>query len=317
GTVALLLARDVPPLLAPTSGPEVTEATPEEVREGLLLALVFGASGFLAVGYEVLWFRLLAYHANNTVYTFSVMLAVYLTGLVVGALACALWVGRDKGALLASFARVQLGIAIAASVSLGFAGQGGTILEKLGYSGLSAGSLGSLVLLVAIVLLVPTTLIGMSFPLASELSVVRLAKVGGRVGLLYSLNTFGGVLGSLVAGMVLLPLLGVQASFQLLILGNLALFGVLWLTQPALRTPSLRREAVLTTLGVVGFAVALGPSWLVHQLTRSYPGELLVFEETDDATFMVLEHQDERVGPYQQLAVNGTSYANNRPEGMR
>ncbi|MCB9677752.1 MAG: fused MFS/spermidine synthase, partial [Alphaproteobacteria bacterium] len=243
--------------------------------------------------------------------------ATYLLGLVLGALVCARWISRDKSALLASFARVQLGIGVAAAISLGFAGQVATLLHALDYSALDASGLAKLGLVVALVVLAPTTLIGMSFPLASELAVHRLSALGSRVGLLYSLNTYGGVLGSLCAGLVLLPLIGVQAAFVLFVLGNFALFGALWLTQPELRGfPGLKREAALSAGMVAVVLVLLGPGYIRRQLTL-YPGEKLVYEETEDATFMVLQHDDPLVGPFQQLVVNGTSYANNRPEGRR
>jgi spermidine synthase len=59
---------------------------------------------------------------------------------------------------------------------------------------------------------VPTTLIGISLPLASELTIQHVSVLGRRLGRLYALNTLGGTLGSLTAGFVLVPYLGTQAS---------------------------------------------------------------------------------------------------------
>jgi spermidine synthase len=95
------------------------------------------------------------------------------------------------------------------------------------------------------------------------------------------------------------------------------LFVLLWATQPKLRSAQLRRDGVSATIGVVAIAAYLGPNYLIDTLTWRYPGEKLVIEETDDATFMVLQYDDEVAGRFQQLVVNGTSYANNRPEGRR
>ncbi|MCO4745920.1 MAG: fused MFS/spermidine synthase [Proteobacteria bacterium] len=316
GVVALWLARDEAVLPVEAAGAVDAEPSAAD-RQAMTLLAVFAASGFLALGYEVLWFRLLMYSAANTVYSFSTMLSTYLLGLVAGSFACARWLAPHKDKLLANFARVQLGIAVAALVSLGVASQSKVILHYLGYSPLRAGGMVPLVITTLLVLLPPTTLIGLSFPLASELTVQRLSRLGSRVALLYALNTYGGVLGSLVAGFVLLPLLGAQSAFTLLALGNLALFAVLYATQNELRSvPGLRREAGLTAATCLVILLAYGPGYLRESQSR-YDGEVLVYKETDDATFVVLKYEDEHAGTFQSVVVNGTSYANNRPEGRR
>ena len=78
----------------------------------------------------------------------------------------------------------------------------------------------SFLFLAIVVLLLPATLIGISFPLASELTVHRINRLGQRLGLLYGLNTLGGVCGSLLTGFVLLPLLGSQMSFLVIAIAS-------------------------------------------------------------------------------------------------
>src|SRR5580700_12252377 len=82
-------------------------------------------------------------------------------------------------------------------------------------------------------LLLSTTLIGVSFPLASELTVMRTSVLGRRIGALYALNTIGGVLGSLTAGFVLIPCLGSQGALTVLILKNMVLFIATAASQPS------------------------------------------------------------------------------------
>ena len=61
----------------------------------------------------------------------------------------------------------------------------------------------------------------------------------------------------------------------------------------------------------------LGPHYLAEAQTTFEEAELLAFRETRDATFVVLGYQSEVTGAYQQLLVNGWSYANNAMPGRR
>ena len=70
--------------------------------------------------------------------------------------------------------------------------------------------------------------------------------------------------------------------------------------------------------GVVLVALLLlGPHYLERQLTAFTGAKVLELRESREATFAVLQYEDEASGRYQQLLVNSKSYANNRPEGRR
>jgi spermidine synthase len=313
GLVGLWLATQTPP---------PPPADEEPVAEGPLPSAwiaLFAVSGFVAIGYEVLWFRMLRYFTAHTVYTFSTFLTIYLLGLVIGALACARWLAPRKDELAVSFARVQLGIGIAAIVSFAILGRSRFVLSLTSdYHALSGSSFLGLLLLSALVLLPPTILLGLAFPLVSELAVQSLRGLGARVGLLYGSNTLGGVLGSLVTGFLLLPVLGAQLSFVILIVCNFALFGaVWWMDARVRRRPEVLREAAgaVALLGVV--LVLLGPNFLRASQTAFTGGDVLDFRENEDAAFVVMGYDEPHTGPYQQVIVNGTSYANNRPGGRR
>src|SRR4030095_3084677 len=175
-----------------------------------------------------------------------------------------------------------------------------------------------IIFLSLVVFLLPTTLIGIGFPLASELTIHRLSALGHRLGRLYALNTIGGTGGSLTARFLLLPHLGTQASLTLIVGLNLLLFVATVLTQPALRQD--RRLVRLGTEGILFFTVGvlvLGPRYLVEAQTRFDGAQVLGFREARDATFVVTGYESAEAGAYQQLLVNGRSYANNAPPGRR
>ena len=128
----------------------------------------------------------------------------------------------------------------------------------------------------------------------------------------------GGVLGSLVVGFGLLPLVGSQGSYMIVVLLNLALFMILVASQRPLRGDRrLHREGALGVVFLMACGFVLGRNYLKESLTNFQGAEVLAFRESPDATFVVLGYQAPHTGRYQQLVVNGTSYANNSPPGRR
>lgn len=297
-------------------------------REVAALVVIFAASGFVSIAYEILWFRVLANFSLHTVYAFSAMLSTYLLGLVLGAFICAKFLAPRKDRLLVNFARVQVLIAAAGLLTVALLGRSRNILEliaplpaRLGIPDRILDPLAGTTEIIGLslaVFLLPTTLIGIGFPLASELTIHHVSALGHRLGRLYALNTLGGTLGSLTAGFLLLPYLGTQGSLTLIVALNLLLFIATVASQSALRRD--RRLWRLGAEGVVFFAVGvwfLGPGYLADAQTRFEGARILAFREARDATFVVTGYESKDAGAYQQLLVNGRSYANNAPPGRR
>ncbi|HUC69363.1 MAG TPA: fused MFS/spermidine synthase [Stellaceae bacterium] len=293
--------------------------------KGSLLIWLFAGSGFVSIAYEVVWFRFLTNVSTSSVYAFSGMLGTYLIGLVIGALICARFLAAHKDRLLRYFAVTQFGIAVAATLTLAILGKAGTIGQALqpivsalvpAHAQMLLGDDVSFFVTCFVALLLPTTLIGISFPLASELTAVRMSALGRQIGTLYALNTIGGVLGSLTAGFVLIPYLGSQWALAVLISTNMLLFAAVTLSQPGLPKSLWRPGAIALTVVVVSFAV-FGPHYLERQLTAFVGARVLELRESKEATYTVLEYDDAAAGKFQQLLVNSRSYANNRPEGRR
>jgi spermidine synthase len=293
-----------------------------------ILVFVFAVSGFTSIAYEVLWFRILSNFSLHTVYAFSAMLATYLLGLVLGSLICATFLANRKDRLLVYFAQLQLLIATSGMVTLALLGRSRNILLAIASLPIRLeiparfldplASTTEITAFCLVVLLIPTTLIGIGFPLASELTIQQLPILGRRIGRLYAFNTLGGTLGSLTTGFLLLPLLGSQASLTVVIVLNLLMFVLLVVSQPSLRVDRKLRRLGLE--GVIVFGVGvwyLGPHYLAEAQTKFEGGRVLAFEETRDATFVVMGYQTEQDGSYQQILVNGRSYANNSPPGRR
>jgi len=325
GGFGLLASRHEQPFALKEPKREEVHSEGSNVGTATLLIWLFACSGFVSIAYEVVWFRFLTNISTSSVYAFSGMLSTYLFGLVIGALICARFLAPRKDQLLRYFAITQFGIAVAATLTLAILGKASALRSLLSpivlvvvpvRTQMLLGDDVSFFFICIVALLLPTTLIGISFPLASELTVPRMSALGRRIGTLYALNTIGGVLGSLTAGFVLIPYLGSQSALNVLILINMFLFAAIAASQPGLLASLWRQGTIALAVVVLSFLV-LGPHYLERQLTAFIGAKVLELRESKEATFAVLEYEDEATGKYQQLLVNSKSYASNRPEGRR
>jgi spermidine synthase len=185
---------------------------------GVLLLLA--ATGLLGIGYEVLVVRALSQIAENTVYTFAILLAVYLVGTTLGAGIYARWlVSRFEATVL----RDRLLQMLAAACLLGtllfslvdtIKTQ---ILDSLDPS--IGNALGAETLLAGMVFLLPTMLMGALF---SHLSTSARAD-GVAFGRALGINTLGAALSPLLFSVLLVPLLRLNLVLLLVAAAYLAL----------------------------------------------------------------------------------------------
>jgi spermidine synthase len=174
-------------------------------------------SGMSAMGAEVVWTRLLSLLLGGTVYTFSLILAVFLIGL---------GIGSSLGALLArraAAARAALG-ACQWLLTAAIAWTAVMIAQSLPYWPIVPGLAPSpwytfqLDLVRCLwAILPPACLWGASFPLALAAAAARGEDPGRLVGGGYAANTVGAIAGALVFSLVLIPTLGTAGAERVLI----------------------------------------------------------------------------------------------------
>jgi spermidine synthase len=226
-----------------------------------LLVVLYGVAGFASLTLEVGWVRLVSLAIGSTTYGFTTTLCTFITGLALGGYA----VTRVPFMLarpVASLFWLNVAIALWSLLSLPYLGSLPLHVAELisGSGGSWAAVVRGEILLVASTILVPTLAMGAMFPLAVELVHRGVRGAGAAVGLAYAANTWGNILGSFVAGFVLVPLLGMRGT----IIASAALGAAVAaaLLAPAWRE---RRAAVALRLGAVAaalaLAVALVPAW--------------------------------------------------------
>ncbi len=218
GLVALWMSRRESPHAVTAAAVEAARPDGRLPREVWGLALL---SGFVAIGLEVLWTRMFAQVLHNSTYSFSAILVTFLAALGCGA-ALARRLCRVDAAPAVVTARLLTvaGAAVAASPWLFHAWTDG-----LQYVAPQAGWQAYVVAVftcAAVVLLVPGTLVGALYPFTLHWAAQHRVEVAPTLGRLAAVNTLGAVAGSLVAGFVLLPGLGLWSSIRALALLYLA-----------------------------------------------------------------------------------------------
>ena len=175
---------------------------------GTLRWLVAAAiAGFSLLALEVIWFRFLLLFVKGHANAFAVMLAVVLAGIAVGGLVASLCQRLTPGAH-----RFAAPLAFVASVAVVTSYRYfPSVIEPFGLESITQAEA---IVRVSLPLMFPVSLIsGMFFPLVGAALRAGLTSEIVTAGTLTLANTIGAAVGSLVAGFVLLPLLGIERSF--------------------------------------------------------------------------------------------------------
>jgi spermidine synthase len=157
----------------------------------------------------------------------------------------------------------------------------------------------------------PATVIGISFPMLGGLAAHRRADLGESIGYVYGANTMGCVAGSLLAGLVAVPLISSYKSFLIVVLlsvltGACALLGA--------RTFSWKKQLVFAGLPVLACAFLVGGlNNPLPRLLASVGGNKLL-ASGEDVTGLVTVF--ERAGQ-RDLNINGVCYASTVMSGKR
>lgn len=209
-----------------------------------LAAVLLFFSGATALVYQVLWLRLLGLVFGVTVYAASTVLASFMAGLGLGSLLGGRLADRLSRPLWGyGVAEVLVGLfALLSHAALAWTSGAYVALQPR-----LAGSFGLLTasrfVLAFLVLLVPTTLMGASFPLVARSPLLARSALGPRLGWLYATNTAGGIAGTLAAGLYLIGSHGIAASFRLAALVNVLVGLLAIVTSWRLREASLPPSA--------------------------------------------------------------------------
>ena len=225
-----------------------TATVPSRLDAVLLLA--FGLSGAAAMIYENAWTRALTLVIGMSTYSFTVMLTTFLVGLGLGSLLYARWWG-DREVGIAGFGLLELLVALSALATIPLFERLPFLFLRLrqGFGDSFAQFLAIQVVLSALAMIIPTLLLGATFPVVARIYTQHLAVVGRSVGTAYASNTLGAIAGAFLGGFVFIPLIGVQRSIGLAVALNAAV-GVLLVAMDPRARVGRRLVAAGIMLGV-------------------------------------------------------------------
>ncbi len=231
--------RDKTPVeIVPEAAAEETTA-PEPQSSSTLAAWVlltsFALSGFASLVYENAWTRSLTLVIGSSIYSFSTMLVTFLIGLALGGFIYARMFG-GREARLSTFGLIELWVGLSALATIPLFERLPLIFVRLlhGFGDTFTVFLYLQVFLSALVMFIPTVLLGMTFPLVARLFTQSLYRVGSGVGSSYAANTVGAVLGAFAGGFILIPNLGVQNTIIFAVVMNLLIGSWLVISDPKL-----------------------------------------------------------------------------------
>lgn len=210
--------------------------SPPQVPLGIPLKLaliIFALSGAVSLAYEIAWTRLLTPITGTFIYAFSFILALILLGIALGSFLSKYLFHVIKNPFL-SFALIEFIIGVGAVLS---------VLATTSLFHLST-------IFTELLVILPSTLaMGMSFP-----AILRLAppQIQGStfVGKSYMFNTIGSMLGPIIGGFILIPLLGSSQTVIILACLNLIFAALLSISDLSIKK-EIRDSFVFLCLSII------------------------------------------------------------------
>jgi spermidine synthase len=247
-------------------------------HKGILL--VCAACGFSSLTIQVVWNKYLGIYFGTNIYGLGLILSIYLSGMAIGSFVLSLfiekitnkkeWMAKLVGLniiaiFITSYLLNELPV-ISYIVHLAFGGS----LSQLTVKALSA----------SFVLIFPTILFGALLPLAIHVMTEDKRKTVQNVGFAYSINTFGSIIGSYLAGLYFLPNFGSSATANIAI-AFLALSLLIYATLE-LKSESLKWRYSIASIVMIGLVFSV-PSINFRKVVKSaylnYTKDIESFEQ--------------------------------------
>ncbi len=303
----------------------------DQPRPDMTLLFLYGLSGFCALSLELLWTRTLILLLNNTTYAFTLILAVFLLGIGFGSAVAMKFVGKTRDSNRVLFSLFQTGVGILALFSLfGFAlnetliGILDSVMRESGFLAaiIPGGEPMAQAVMFSLLTVGPCAfLMGCCFPPIAAGFSEGVKRAGGEIGRVYAVNIIGSVTGSILAGFILIPLIGVHKG--VILIAWIALVSGLY----ALLTSSFKAR---TPLAVMTLIVALPVSALlllntdvVYYLSTQKldaGSDVEFYMEGPSATVLVSSQESDLTPgrrPFKRLWINGDPIAGSFREALQ
>lgn len=303
----------------------------EEAIFGRVAYLLVFITGFLAIGYEIVWFRIVQLLLKASPYAFSTVLFVYLLGIALGSYGMNNILKKNKSfdkkslffllqfligfivigiiigyyyltkyTFLEVFTRTSFAYGVHPRIAIPFP-------YPLKRFFLETYLIFDVFLWPFIFVFIPTILMGASFPLISLLALSQKDKEGKTIGTVYFFNITGNVFGGIFTGFLLLPYFGTEITlFGFSLIGILFVLFVTRLAGKELHVN--KRIAAVLALLIVSLLFFPKKGQLYEVIHPPFEKFEKYFEEGRDGVIMTYKNNDE-VGNF----INGLSHGG-RPD---
>jgi len=222
-------------------------------RPGLAAVLVF-LGGFVSLGSEVLWTRVLGIVVHGTTQAFASMLTTFLLGIALGSALATRWLSGARRPAT-SYAWTQAGVAAATAWAMIVISESPRIIAlSTGSQDLAPTSTWVLLGVAAATLLPLATCVGATIPIAWRIAAEGNTSLGSAAARVLAANTLGGLAGALLTALVVIPALGVDLSGVLLL--GLALLAAA-IAARADAGASVARRSLALALPAAAYALVL------------------------------------------------------------
>ena len=284
------------------------------------LALLAALSGFSALGCQIIWTRMLTTLFGPSVYAFSIVLAIFLTGLAIGAgLSARSKAIKESPAEWIVAGQLLAGLYAAISVWL--------INDVLSEWSLSPTVEQPIALRYVydacramLVMFVPTAVWGATLPLLVRIAATNKEPLDVNIGRLYAINTVGAIAGVFMIGFLAVPMASLRQSMQIVvaaafIASSIGLIGII-------NTPTARQRLKIVGL-FVGALVTVMLIPAPNGKVMGFGHEYLLFKDWDEPIYskdgafatVAVSHDTESDDHF--LHVGGKVVASSRPADMR
>ncbi len=182
--------------------------------------LIIGAaflSGFAAMAYEIFWTRILVFFIGGTVYTYTTILVVFLSGIFLGSYFLYFLYKRTQYVFIPFYAQIFIALlSILSLILIPFLPIIANFIINNNPTLLS--SLFSKIITAAIIILPPAFFMGIALP---SIMILYPQTEEYKIGHIYGINTLGNIIGSFSAGFILIPIWGILNGMRLLVILNI------------------------------------------------------------------------------------------------
>lgn len=282
-----------------------------------VILLSYALSGFTTMALEVVWTRALVFFVGSSTYAFSIILIVFLLGISLGSFVISLFVDKLKKPVF-TFGIMELVLGSAALVSafVIFKYSSSPVFNQSTLDPIFLSSLKSGIFQIftasLLVIILPTLIMGAIFPVVNKIILEESNLAGNAVGRIYSANTFGTIFGSLAAGFIFIPLIGVTKSIMVFCFINLFLGLFLLVFSGSSKTKILSYTFGFVFIVIILFIIFPADIRFKSDTEKS-SDNILYYKEDVSATVAIFE--DEK--GYRSMSINGMMIGGNQTKSLR